>query len=72
MFYLLFKKRRVNAANTFYFCDSEADIKVSNAIEVNSIAVAYGYFPIDILEKQKPSIQVADVAELSLTIKNIL
>lgn len=72
MFHLLFEKRKASPTNTFYVCDSEADIKVSNAIEINSIAVDYGYFPIEILKKQKPSIHVTDVAELSLTVKNIL
>ena len=41
MFHLLFEKRKAKPLNTFYVCDSEADIKVSNAIEINSIAVAY-------------------------------
>jgi len=72
MFQLLFKKRKANPTKTFYVCDSEADIRISNTIAINSIAVAYGYFPIEILKKQKPSIQVADTTELSLTIKNIL
>lgn len=72
MFHLLFEKRNASPVNTFYVCDSEADIRISNAIEINSIAVAYGYFPIEILETQNPNIQVADVAELSLTVKNIL
>ena len=72
MFKLLIEKRKTNPANTFYVCDSEADIKTCNAIKINSIAVAYGYFPIEILKKQKPSIHVTDVVELSLKVKNIL
>ncbi len=72
MFHLLFEKRNASPKNTFYVCDSEADIKICNAIEINSIAVAYGYFPIENLQRQNPSIVVADVAELSLTVKNIL
>ncbi len=72
MFRHLFEKRKANPLTTYYVCDSEADIKVSNAIGINSIAVGYGFFPIDMLSKLKPSIQVADIEELTLVLKNIL
>jgi len=72
MFKMLFHQLNLKPSNVFYVCDSEMDIWVCNELGVNSIAVSYGYFSFETLQKAKPTIIVDSVNMLRRKIKDIL
>jgi phosphoglycolate phosphatase/pyrophosphatase PpaX len=65
------EKLCVQPKNCIYIGDMDADIMATKKINMDSIAVTWGYHDVSVLEKAKPKFIVKKFNELFNTIKNL-
>jgi HAD superfamily hydrolase (TIGR01549 family) len=65
------EKLRVQAENCIYVGDMDADIMATKKINMNSIAVTWGYHDVSVLEKAKPKFIAKNLNELASIINSL-